>query len=268
MLRALLIDDEADARADLRALLIPHAAQVRVVAEAERWNEAEAVLARDDYDIVFLDVQLRGGTGFDLVPQVRAGARIVFVTAHDSYALRAFEVNALDYLLKPISEERLADAIERTWSPTRTATARVAAVRRAAPTGYRISDAVMLRTNQDIARLVRLRDIGVIASCANYTMLRFLDATRVIVRRTLRSWESQLPVEFMRVHRTALVNLHAVQRAAHHDRQVTHVFVQGITEPVRARRDLWPQIEERLSELLRRAPRSAQHAIPRPPPTR
>jgi two-component system, LytTR family, response regulator len=113
MLRALLIDDEPDARADLRISLAAHAAEVAIAAEAETLDEAEALLSTGAYDVVFLDVQLRGGTGFDLVPRIRPDARIVFVTAHDNYALRAFEVNALDYLLKPIAPDRLAAAVTR-----------------------------------------------------------------------------------------------------------------------------------------------------------
>ena len=113
MLIALLIDDEADAREDLRVSLEPHLETVTIVGEAGKIDEAQQRLARDDYDLVFLDVQLRGGTGFELVPHVRPEARIVFVTAHDTYALRAFEVNAVDYLLKPISPARLAEALTR-----------------------------------------------------------------------------------------------------------------------------------------------------------
>eukprot|EP01031_Cornospumella_fuschlensis_P002408 gene2408-3014_t len=76
-------------------------------------DEAESRLRAGDYDLVFLDIELRGGTGFDLVPLVRPEARIVFVTAHDQFAIRAFEINALDYLLKPVRATRLAEALRR-----------------------------------------------------------------------------------------------------------------------------------------------------------
>src|SRR5689334_4894881 len=90
--RALIIDDEPPARSVLRMLLAAHA-NVEVVGEAGTLRTARELLATLDYTLVFLDIQLRGGTGFDLVPQVRAGAAIIFVTAHDEHALRAFEVN-------------------------------------------------------------------------------------------------------------------------------------------------------------------------------
>src|SRR4051812_21945743 len=112
MLRALLIDDEPSARDDLRDMLAVHGG-VTVAGEAGLITEARTQLARDDYDLVFLDVQLRGGTGFDLVPLVRAGASIVFVTGFERYAVRAFEVNALDYLVKPVATERLAATLRK-----------------------------------------------------------------------------------------------------------------------------------------------------------
>src|SRR2546423_10649622 len=112
MLRALLIDDEPPARADLRERLAAHP-RVTIVDEAGTLARARALLACDDYDLVFLDIQLRGGSGFDLVPDVRPEARIVFVTAFNDHAVRAFDVNALDYLLKPVQPARLAASLAR-----------------------------------------------------------------------------------------------------------------------------------------------------------
>jgi len=113
MIKALLIDDEAAARTDLRGKLAAHP-EVAVVGEAATVRAARALLASADYDLVFLDVQLIGGESFQLLPDVRAGASIVFATAYDRYAVRAFESAAVDYLLKPIDPARLAEALRRT----------------------------------------------------------------------------------------------------------------------------------------------------------
>src|SRR5512133_3102970 len=110
MNRALIIDDEVPARAALRGLLRAHP-EVVLASEADTMAEAAERLRQGDYDLVFLDIQLRGGTGFDLVPFVREDAHIIFVTAFDQHAVRAFEVNALDYLMKPVRPQRLAEAI-------------------------------------------------------------------------------------------------------------------------------------------------------------
>ena len=104
-MQAVIIDDELPARRDLRTLLAAHPA-IEIVGEAALFAQARTLLREAVYDLVFLDVQLIGGLGFDLVPDVRPEARIIFVTAHDRFALRAFEVNALDYLLKPLNAAR------------------------------------------------------------------------------------------------------------------------------------------------------------------
>ena len=110
--RALLIDDEPLARMELRRLLAAHA-YVTIAGEAGTVADARTRLGRPDYDLVFLDIQLRGGSGFDLLDSVHPEAQVVFVTAYDRFALRAFEVNALDYLLKPVAAARLATTLQR-----------------------------------------------------------------------------------------------------------------------------------------------------------
>ena len=123
-MKTLIVDDEAPARAALRGLLRNHP-EIVVAGKADTMEEARKRLGGGDYDIVFLDVQLRGGTGFDLLPFVRPEARVIFVTAFDQYAARAFEVNALDYLIKPVRPQRLADALRRLAVPPTEAAADV-----------------------------------------------------------------------------------------------------------------------------------------------
>jgi two-component system LytT family response regulator len=112
LLHALLIDDDALARTDLRGKLAAHGG-VGVVGEASTLRTARALFTEADYDVVFLDVHLIGGMSFQLVPLLRPGASVIFATAHEHYALQAFEVHAVDYLVKPIDPGRLADALRR-----------------------------------------------------------------------------------------------------------------------------------------------------------
>lgn len=250
MLRALLIDDEPDARADLRLSLAAHAAELQIVAEVESLDEIETALVRPDYDVVFLDVQLRGATAFDLVPSIRPEARIVFVTGHDTYALRAFEVNALDYLLKPVAPERLAAAVARVVAAFAHEQRRDDADSAAeARVTLRPDDLVYLRTGTH-GRFVGLDQISAIEAEQNYSIARLTDGSRLILRRTLKSWEELLPAShFLRVHRTVIVNVHAVERVTHVDRHVSHLTVRGCGDPVRARREIWPEIERRLTRF-------------------
>lgn len=243
MLRTLLIDDEPAALAALRTLLAEQpAVPVRIVGEAATLATAGALLARDDYDVVFLDIQLRGGSGFDLVPHVRTGARIVFVTAHDEFSLRAFEVNALDYLVKPVAPERLARTLDRL-----SATSPRPAL--SPPAAFTPDDPVYVETD-GTARFVQLRQIAAILSGDNYTELRLTNGRHLLVRRPLAAWETMLPAaHIVRAHRQALVNLSAVERVEALSDERGELHLSGWPEPVIASRRQWPALRARLADL-------------------
>ena len=188
MLRVLLIDDEASARADLRAKLAAHLA-VTVVGEAGTIGSARALLASTDYDLVFLDVQLVGGESFVLVPEVRSGASVIFATAHDRYAARAFESDAVDYLLKPIDPARLTEALRRAAVAHAISLSRSRAsvplppVRRAA-TSNRLDPFVLA---------------GRTAGPENYVEVGLTHNERVFLRQCLEAWEDSLaPTHLLR----------------------------------------------------------------------
>jgi two-component system LytT family response regulator len=242
MTKALLIDDEPPARDGLRALLAAHP-QVQIVGEAGTLRAARDLLARPDYTLVFLDIQLRGGTGFDLVPAVRRGAGVVFVTAHDEHALRAFEVNALDYLLKPIKPERLAQTLERAGGRERGGAAPVPA-----PGRLRAEDTVYVRTDSG-ARFLPLAEIGAIQSCENYSEIDLVGGERLLVRQTLKAWEDQLPSPpFARAHRQVLVNLECLVRLEDDGGDAPLLHLRGLRAPVRASRREWTDLRHRLPD--------------------
>ncbi|MBA3848662.1 MAG: DNA-binding response regulator [Opitutus sp.] len=244
MHRALLIEDEAAARADLRARLAAHP-EVEIVGEAATFQGARTLLAREDYDLVFLDIRLIGGNAFDLVPAVRPGARIVFATAYDHYALRAFQINALDYLLKPVEPARLADALHRL--PPAVAGHDPAQGPEAG--ALRLDDVVYLRTNLR-ARFALVGEISVITANDNYTEILLADGAKIFLRKSLKAWEESLPLpHFMRVHRTQIVNLGRVTEYRRDSEERTLLFVAGSSEPVPASRYRWGDIRERLEKL-------------------
>ncbi len=112
MIRAIIIDDERLARNELKKLLMEFP-EIEVVAEAANSGEGIEKIENINPDLVFLDIQMPGKTGFDMLSELDRIPNVIFTTAYDEYALRAFEVNALDYLLKPIEPKRLADAIQK-----------------------------------------------------------------------------------------------------------------------------------------------------------
>lgn len=250
MIRALLIDDETTARDDLRHALADHP-EVTIVGEAATLRSARVLLARPDYDLVFLDVQLIGGNAFDLVPDVRPGAHIIFVTAFDDYAIRAFEINALDYVLKPVVRARLAEALRRARAEPATEGEAIPALAATGQATLRLDDTVYLRSGLR-ARFAPVADISAIAAHDNYSEVVLADGARVFLRRSLKSWEDTLPAaQFMRVHRTQIVNLARVTRYERDREEHTWLYVEGAAEPVPASRDRWMELRERLGALRR-----------------
>src|SRR5918993_3808857 len=111
-MKAIIIDDERLARSELRKLLQDFP-EIEVVDEAANADEGISKIENHNPDLIFLDIQMPGKTGFDLLSELDRAPQVIFTTAYDEYALKAFEVNALDYLLKPIEPKRLADAVEK-----------------------------------------------------------------------------------------------------------------------------------------------------------
>jgi two-component system LytT family response regulator len=242
-MRALIIDDEAPARAALRGLL-RECPDLTLAGEADTIEEGARRLGADDYDVVFLDVQLRGGTGFDLVPFVRPEARIIFITASDHHAVRAFEVNALDYLMKPVRPQRLGDALRRLSRPP------FESPSAAAPAVLTPRDSVYLRIGNGTTRFVALADLALIVSNENYSETHLADGTRLLVRRTMKAWEDALPAtHFVRVHRTAIVNLARYRGADRQSYEITLLHLDGLAEPVRASFRYLPDLRDRLAAL-------------------
>src|SRR5689334_23374416 len=112
MIKAIIIDDERLARSELRKLLMDFP-EIEVVAEAANAGEGVEKIENINPDLIFLDIQMPGKTGFDMLAELDKAPNVIFTTAYDEYALKAFEVNALDYLVKPVEPKRLADAIQK-----------------------------------------------------------------------------------------------------------------------------------------------------------
>jgi two-component system LytT family response regulator len=110
--KAVIVDDERLARKEL-SLLLSEYPNIEIVGEAASVSKAQDLIAKLNPDLIFLDIQMPGESGFDLINTISTSAQIIFVTAFDEYAIRAFEINALDYLLKPVNPSRLKEAISR-----------------------------------------------------------------------------------------------------------------------------------------------------------
>jgi len=191
---ALIVDDERLARLELRRLLAAHP-EVEVVGEARNAEEARQLIPKLAPDLLFLDIQMPGATGFDLLEQLDDVPPVIFTTAYDQYAVKAFEVNALDYLMKPIAPDRLAAALARV---------RPRAV-------HPRLEQVFVRDGER-CWIVKLLDISLMESEGNYTRLYF-DKEKPLIRRSLNTLEQQLdPAMFFRAGRKTILNLRWIEK--------------------------------------------------------
>ena len=204
-LDTLIVDDERLARRELRRLLEPHEG-VTVVGEAANADEAEGAVREHDPDLLFLDVQMPGDSGFDLLERLDAVPDVVFVTAYDEYAIKAFEVNALDYLVKPVEPERLAEAIETVRSRAGNGDPQAVAAEATPPPTLTAEDQVFVKDGKQ-CWFVQLADVRLFEAAGNYTRLYF-DEEEPLIHRSLSYLQDRLdPDRFFRASRQHILNL-------------------------------------------------------------
>ena len=188
-MKALIVDDERLARSELRRLLAQHP-EIEIAGEARNGEEALTLIAQASPDLLFLDIQMPQMSGFDVLDRLDDIPQVIFTTAYDAYAIKAFEVNALDYLMKPIAPARLAAALAKVRP-------------RSGPTRL---ERVFVREG-DRCWIVALPDIFLLESEGNYTRVCF-NGQRPLIRRSLNALEAQLdPAVFFRANRQQILNL-------------------------------------------------------------
>jgi two-component system LytT family response regulator len=208
MKNAIIVDDERLARRRLRRLL-ERSGSVRVLKECRNGAEAVEVLRKEPADVVFLDVQMPGLDGFEVIATVGADAMpaVVFVTAYEEYAIRAFEANALDYLVKPIEEARLGRTIARLDRPG-DLWRRLAALleeRRSRKSPFRF---LVKQTSRLV--IIPAGDVDFIRSEGNYVRLH-AGTCRYLLRETMERLAQRLDDRFVRIHRSILVRTDGIR---------------------------------------------------------
>jgi two-component system LytT family response regulator len=210
-MKALIVDDERLARKELNEMLEAYD-QVEIIGEAQNAEEALAILETEKPDVVFLDIHMPEVDGFEFLKSLnQVNFEVVFVTAYDEHALKAFEVNALDYLLKPIDQDRLNQVIERLTKSFK---------KQEKPTGEQgeendsiltINDKIFIKDGEK-CWFVQLKDVFLFESYGNYVKVFFNDQKPLILK-SLNLIEERLdPKKFFRANRKHIVNLDYVNR--------------------------------------------------------
>lgn len=205
MIKTLVVDDERLAREELKELLKPYK-NIKIVGEAEHADEALAKIEELQPDLVFLDVQMPGKTGFDLLEDLIDVPYVIFATAYDEYALKAFEVNALDYLLKPVENERLKAAVEKA---VKTIEEKQKAGKNADPV-LGPEDQVFVKDGER-CWFVSLKEVHIFESVGNYVKLHFGEE-RPLIHKSLNGLLQRLDEKyFFRANRQQIINLDWVE---------------------------------------------------------
>lgn len=206
-MKALIVDDERLARNELRRML-RNFPEIEIAGEARNSDEAHEHILRLHPDLIFLDIQMPGGDGFQLLERLENVPLVIFTTAFDKYALKAFEISALDYLQKPIAPERLTAAIAKV-SARRAAPATAPAATNAAD-----ADRQIFVRDGDRCWFVTIKNIALMESEGNYTRLHF-DGNRPLLLRSLTDLQARLdPTIFFRANRKQIINLKFVESIA------------------------------------------------------
>lgn len=208
MQKALIIDDERLARNELKKLLLEFP-EIEVVGEAANANEGLEKIESLSPDLIFLDIQMPGKTGFDMLTELDSAPHVIFTTAYDEYALKAFEFNALDYLMKPVEPKRLADAIQKLQlADEKEMAATMAGINRGILTD---KDQIFVKDGER-CWFVKLSEVRLFESVGNYAKV-FFGSYKPLILKSLNALEERLDEKtFFRANRKHIVNLRLIEK--------------------------------------------------------
>jgi two-component system LytT family response regulator len=231
VIKAIVVDDEAPARREMRRLLAEHE-RVSVTGEARDLATSRGLLLRTRPDVVFLDIRLGRESGFDLLPDVDEETAVVFVTAYDDHAVRAFEASALDYLMKPVESTRLKATLKRVERFVAAREQGGAATRVGSPAPFTPSRWVFLEAG-DRPAFVPVEAITHVSAEKGRSRVHVTGGHSLPSERSLEEWMRRLPIEdFRRVHRSTIVNLRQVERLEPWSHYTYRIHLRGTPEPV------------------------------------
>jgi signal transduction histidine kinase len=237
-LRGIIVDDDPLVRSLLCDLL---EGSLEILGEAGTVAEALALVRQQCVNVVFLDVNLPDGSGFDLLPNLKPDVSVIFVTSADEYAVHAFDCEAVDYLLKPVSPERLQKALGRVQQR------REAKAALALAADSELNDTFLVRTLTE-KRMVRLSEVKRIVAYGEYSWVYWDKGKNgALLRKPLKQWLSELPGEqFIQVHRNAIVNLAYLERVEKLSARRMQLYLRDSDEPIQVSMRLTPALNRKL----------------------
>ncbi len=221
--KAIIVDDERLARNDLKNMLVNYD-NIEIVSETEDVNGTIDIIDQLKPDVIFLDIQMPGESGFDLFDRINVSSKVIFVTAYDEYAIRAFEVNALDYLLKPVHPGRLARSIEKL---------ELAEESQQDPDRELDYDDRLFITIDNHMVFLNLKKIICIIAAGDYSEIVTADGKKGLVLKSMKAWEKRLPEKyFIRIHRSTIINMEYMDHLEDWFNYSYRVHLKGLKTPL------------------------------------
>jgi len=230
--RSIIVDDEPLARVELARLLSKYE-QITIIGEADSVPSAKNIIVELAPELIFLDIDLGKQTGFDLLEQIPKKFHVIFVTAFDEYAIRAFNVNALDYLLKPINPQRLDEAVVRLGNPDIDNNEHL----------LNLSDKILVN-NSNCLKMIEVNSISYIEANGDYTIVNTASGFSGIIHHTIKNWLIRLPEKvFIQAHRSFIINLNHVKEFRKKNKDSFEVVFEKISTTVPVSRNFSKRIK-------------------------
>lgn len=235
-LTALIIDDERLARLNLRKKLNMFP-ELEVVGEASGIESGIKAIRDLNPDLLFLDIELSDGTGFDLLNRLEYKGKVIFQTAYNEYACRAFEINALDYLLKPITKERLKKVIDNLANSLNEEIEHK-------NQKFRYDDRIMIEQRKSIY-FIKVENIICVKAVREYTSIFEKGGKEYVVLKSIGNWQKELPDEhFARIHRNCIINFNYIERSERYG-NTANIFLSGMRDAILISRGYYKVIKTR-----------------------
>jgi two-component system LytT family response regulator len=241
MIRTIIIDDEERGRRTLKTQINKYCPELEIVGEANGVQSGLEIIRHEKPDVVFLDIQMQDGTGFDLLEQIpQVNFAIIFATAYDQYAVQAFKFSATDYLLKPIDPDHLIKAVEKLQSELNSQS--LSKKLEALFSNRNNFEKIALPTFDGII-LVKIKQIIRCQSESNYTTLFLPENEKIVVTKTLKDFDEMLtPLGFFRIHQSHLINMAFVNKYIKGDGGSVKMDDGTVLEVARRRKDTFLEL--------------------------
>jgi two-component system LytT family response regulator len=251
MLRTIIIDDEAHMRQTLEKMVGRFCPNIKLLATADGVQSGVEKIRKHHPDLILLDIKMKDGTGFDLLKQLHpVDFKVIFITAYDQYAIKAFKFSAIDYILKPVDPDELAEAVRKAEeTKQKDFSTQLANLEEQIHTQDKANKKIILKTLDNI-HLIKIRNINYCESEGSYCAIHLLNGKKILVSNILKDYDELLKdAGFYRVHKSYLINMRHIERFEKTDGGYV-VLENEIKVPVASRkREELMEMFERLAEI-------------------